>query len=214
MNVYLRKKTAMNNKGFTLIETIVAIAILTTGILGGLALAVYALGASDVALKQIIATHLAREGIEAVRSRRDRNWNECNNWQTCADIGPGQYCCRGWSLNIPSSVAGTNSYVTFTGTGWSINSSNNWDNYRLYLDPNTGRYVPAGLAQNLRFYRRLAVYTETAAPFSNNNPRLRIVSTVWWIGRGCPNPPNPASPKCKVMIESYLTNWKDYESPL
>lgn len=202
--------------GFTLIETIVAIGIMTTGISGGLALAVYALGASDVTLKEIAATSLAREGIEAVRYQRDRNWNECVNWVGCHDIGTDQRCCQKWDRDIPYSDTGTNVYVTYSGSGsWDLVQSNNWDLYRLYLHSSNGLYGGYGTVVNPHFYRRLTIYGEQAAPFTNKNPRLRIVSSVWWVGKDCPAPPpNPASSKCKVTLESYLTNWKDYESPL
>lgn len=196
--------------GFTLIETIVAIGMMTTGILGGLALAVYALGASDTALKQIMATNLAREGIEAVRFRRDYNWMNNNIDSNCDDIGPDQACYTSWDSQIKGTVAGNNYAIVFDQSNkrWNYNANNQWNAYRLFLDPSTGLYQNSGT--DLRFYRRITIYRQEGAPFTPNNPRLRVVSSVWWVGKGCPAPPNPALSKCKVTLEDYLTNWKNY----
>jgi prepilin-type N-terminal cleavage/methylation domain-containing protein len=59
------------SKGFTLVETLVAIAIFTMSILG--LMSVMAQGISDTtyAKQKIIATYLAQEGIEYVRNMRD-----------------------------------------------------------------------------------------------------------------------------------------------
>jgi type II secretory pathway pseudopilin PulG len=60
--------------GQTLIETLAALFILTMGVSAAVSLAIYAFGSSGTVLKQIIATGLAREGLEAVRNMRDTNW--------------------------------------------------------------------------------------------------------------------------------------------
>ena len=60
--------------GQTLIETMAALFILTMGISASVGLAVYALGSSGSVIKQIVATGLAREGVEAVKNMRDTNW--------------------------------------------------------------------------------------------------------------------------------------------
>ncbi|MDP2932547.1 MAG: hypothetical protein Q8N81_00250, partial [bacterium] len=71
----MKKLLSRQSSGQTLIETIVAAGVLTTGIIGGLALAIASLGSSDQAMQQIVATGLAREGVEVVRRIRDANWN-------------------------------------------------------------------------------------------------------------------------------------------
>lgn len=57
--------------GFTLIETLVAITLLTTAIVAPIALTVQSLQAAFYARDQITAFYLAQEAIEAVRSLRD-----------------------------------------------------------------------------------------------------------------------------------------------
>lgn len=60
-------------RGFTLIETIVAVAVLTAALTGPLVLAQRSLKATQEARNRISATYLADEGIEVVRSMRDNN---------------------------------------------------------------------------------------------------------------------------------------------
>jgi len=63
-----------NSSGQTLIETMVAVFILVMGVSAAVGLAVYAFSASTTIEEQIIATGLAREGLEAVINMRDTNW--------------------------------------------------------------------------------------------------------------------------------------------
>lgn len=64
----------MTMKGFTLIETLVAVSILTLSISGPLYTANRAIIAAENARNQLIASHLAQEGIEYVRWMRDNEF--------------------------------------------------------------------------------------------------------------------------------------------
>jgi len=59
------------NKGFTLVETIVAIAILLLGIFSALTLMASSLSFSQSSEQMIVVVNLAREGVEMVRVVRD-----------------------------------------------------------------------------------------------------------------------------------------------
>jgi prepilin-type N-terminal cleavage/methylation domain-containing protein len=61
------------NKGFTLVETLVAVAILVIATLGPLAIASQGITSAAYAKDQITAFYLAQEGIEYVRYVRDSN---------------------------------------------------------------------------------------------------------------------------------------------
>jgi prepilin-type N-terminal cleavage/methylation domain-containing protein len=61
-----------NNKGFTLIETLVAITILMISIAGPLTIAQKSLTAATIAKDQVIASFLAQEMIEQIKNDRDR----------------------------------------------------------------------------------------------------------------------------------------------
>jgi Tfp pilus assembly protein PilV len=64
----------MNMKAFTLVETLVAITVLTFAILGPFHVAQNVLSSSYIARDQLIATTLAQEGVEYVRLVRDSNF--------------------------------------------------------------------------------------------------------------------------------------------
>lgn len=61
-------------RGFTLIETLVAITLITIGMLGPFQVVQKALAASYAARDQLIASSLAEEALEFTRSVRDRNY--------------------------------------------------------------------------------------------------------------------------------------------
>ncbi|OGC82753.1 MAG: hypothetical protein A2788_02530 [Candidatus Abawacabacteria bacterium RIFCSPHIGHO2_01_FULL_46_8] len=63
-----------HQRGVSLIETLVALFILALGITAALSLLGYVSGITAGTKNRIIATNLAREGIEAVRNIRDSNW--------------------------------------------------------------------------------------------------------------------------------------------
>ena len=60
-------------QGFTLIETMVAVSMLSLAIVAPMSLAAQSLSSAYYARDQVTAFHLAQEGIEAVRSIRDAN---------------------------------------------------------------------------------------------------------------------------------------------
>lgn len=60
-------------KGFTLIETLVAISIMVVAIVAPMQLAMLSLSSAFYARDQVTAFHLAQEAIESIRSVRDQN---------------------------------------------------------------------------------------------------------------------------------------------
>lgn len=72
MNI-IPRNSAEKNKAFTLVETLVAISILTIALTGPLAIIAQALRSSYFARDQITAYYLAQEAVEYIRNRRDFN---------------------------------------------------------------------------------------------------------------------------------------------
>ena len=62
-----------NSAGFTLIETLVSIFVLTLAFTGPLSLASYTIRSSSVSQNQFSAFFLAQEAIEYIKNRRDNN---------------------------------------------------------------------------------------------------------------------------------------------
>lgn len=80
----MRNKIKNFNKGFTIIEALVAISILTIAVTGPLSLASKGLSYSSYAKDEITAFYLANEAIDTIRNIRDTNNNSgaagADNW--------------------------------------------------------------------------------------------------------------------------------------
>lgn len=75
MNLKLVKiLTSMNSNGFALMEVIVALFMITTGIIGSYILISSSISSTTYASHRFTAAYLAQEGVELVRNIRDTNW--------------------------------------------------------------------------------------------------------------------------------------------
>ncbi|MCX6787230.1 MAG: prepilin-type N-terminal cleavage/methylation domain-containing protein, partial [Candidatus Kaiserbacteria bacterium] len=90
-NQFMNMKGFIPNRGFTLIETMVAITILTLAVSGTFFTANSSMVASSIARDQLTASYFAQEGIELVRQARDNAY-----------------------LAAPSSFSMSNFFSTFT----------------------------------------------------------------------------------------------------
>lgn len=115
-------------KGFSLLETTIAIAILVTAVVGPLTLASSSIKASSLAKNNLIAANLAQEGVELIKNRRANNifggqgwlsgFDSCFGASGCTidavtfEVGPCGASCP--KLNIDES--GLHSYSDGTPT--------------------------------------------------------------------------------------------------
>ncbi|OWK26696.1 MAG: hypothetical protein US76_02650 [Parcubacteria group bacterium GW2011_GWA2_38_13b] len=72
-------------KGFTLLETIISVAILAAMVVGSLTLISKSMQSVSMSQNRLVASYLAQEGMEIVRNVRDNNWKNVNypsltNW--------------------------------------------------------------------------------------------------------------------------------------
>ena len=72
MKLHYRSRTSTTGQG--LLETIVAIGVMMTGLISVMSLVVSNLNSEREAATRYQAVNLAREGIELVRNARDSNW--------------------------------------------------------------------------------------------------------------------------------------------
>jgi Tfp pilus assembly protein PilV len=79
------------NFGFSLVETIIVLFIVSTGLLGILSLIIQNIQSQDYNKNNLIAYQLAQEGIELVRKVRDSNWRDMPRKPFWWNLGPGQY---------------------------------------------------------------------------------------------------------------------------
>jgi Tfp pilus assembly protein PilV len=101
----------MWNKSFTLIETITAIFILTTGILALSSLISYFISASSISSQRLVAAYLAQEGIEIVRNLRDTNLLNGRSWNyglTSCSLGCYNFDYRSQSIPDNTNCLGKN----------------------------------------------------------------------------------------------------------
>lgn len=212
-----------SQSGQSLIETIIAIAILTSALTAGLGLTIYAFSSFTTSQSQIVASSLAREGVEVVRMMRDSNWladgaaGGSYALQSCADIS-GKPCYPLVYQKVPSynnyNLNSGNQRVLFNvGTGtWDLNNGNNYD---LYLQAD-GTYTNTTNGVST-FARMINITFNSAAPYTNQNSNQEMIvkSVVAWRGKNCPSFASNQdllafTSQCKVTVEEHMTNWKDY----
>lgn len=154
MSKTTRQEARGKSRGFTLIETLVAIAVLVTSIVGPLSIAAKGLAASLLARDQVTAFYLAQEGIEYIRGMRDENILSGDSWLT----GLKPACTGGQLCNVDSK----NDLFIECDTECPL----------LNYDENTGFYgTPSGSPS--RFRRTIAI-TELSAT------EAVVVATISW----------------------------------
>lgn len=75
--------------GFSLVEIMTVLFVISIGLMGTLALIVQNIQGQSVNKSTLIAYQLAQEGIELVRKTRDTNWAEGVSWNS--GLTPGHY---------------------------------------------------------------------------------------------------------------------------
>lgn len=195
--------------------------MLSTALVTGLGLAIYALTASATSQNQLIAVNLAREGIDVVRMMRDSNW-------LAGDVAGGTWdlqVCPGAPLDgkvcYPRVYDGptydlnpTDSYQTYS-TGISYTPASRsfsfTAGYLLYLQAD-GTYSPTPNGAS-NFSRKLVLSYITTGAYSAQYPALAVKSIVGWRAKNCSEMTDndPETTNCKVVVEERLTNWKDYK---
>lgn len=216
-------KMSRNQSGQSLIETIVAIFILTSALTAGLGLTIYAFSSTTTSQNQIIASNLAREGIEVVRMMRDSNWLASDvsgdptfNLQSCADIS-GRLCYPKTYSGPAYAIPTGNFRMTFdtTTNAWFTDASANYD---LYFTSGNGTYSWTPNSSIPIFARMINVTLNSAAPYTNQNSNQQMIvkSVVAWRGKNCPDFLTSQdlltlASHCKVIVEEHMTNWKDYK---
>jgi len=184
--------------GFTLVETMVAIAILTVAVAAPLLTAERAAAAAYAARDQLTASYLAEEGLEYVRAMRDDTylcdfesnpgdanlssdaWNDFLNGTTGSSCGGGLYpssikACRGGASCTLDPTKGMG-----TGSGDSINTCSGTCG-PLYLSSG-GIYTEQASGNTITpFTRTITVSDDSGPKDSKGNPLGETVTVkiVW-----------------------------------
>lgn len=149
----------MKSKGFTILEVITAVFILTIGVGASLSLINQTLSAATVVEQRLIASYLAQEGIEIVRNIRDSTWLEKRSNPT---LVWDQYLGLGdWEADYDSQ--------TLTSYGGTL----------LYIQAN-GFYGYEISSAQTRFTRKITI-AETSPADPN---KRKVLVEVEWEERG------------------------------
>ncbi len=144
-----------NKKGFSLVEVIIAIFIITIGVTGAMSLMVYSISSVAVSKSKIIAVSLAQEGIEVVRNIRDTNWIEAADW----DDGLNS------AVDCPGGCR-----IQYNSLGLMLLSGNP----ALKIDSNVYQYDSG---TDTHFHRKIEITNISAN-------EIKVVSKVQWNERG------------------------------
>ncbi|MCK5044740.1 prepilin-type N-terminal cleavage/methylation domain-containing protein [Candidatus Parcubacteria bacterium] len=81
----MKNELLKNNKGFSLLEMVFTVFILTVGIVGIYGAVTRSMSQNSYISSRLIASYLAQEGIEITRNIRDGNWLDGEPWTTGLD---------------------------------------------------------------------------------------------------------------------------------
>jgi len=183
------KTKKIKNKGFSLVETLVAITILLVTMTAPLYALTQAVLFASIARDKIIATSLAEEGIEYVRSIRDNNYLNGRFWlagidgtsngrnqAACMRDGTAQSACV---VDVKADTVGLCLIVACP---------------LLKISTITKGYELTGAFPDSKF-KRYFVYIDDLT----NTQRKIIRMTVTWTERG---------KNYSVTLDNYLYNWQ------
>lgn len=165
-------------KGFTLTETLVAIAIISIGLIAPITVAFVSIQATDRTVDRAIAYYLAQEGAEYVRYVRDTNNLERDPWLQ----GLGR-CTSGSSVcdisNVLSDVTNDSDMLNCPGTACSNPVEFN------------GSYYNGTGGSDTKFIRSIDINL-----IGSNE--AEVVVTVDWVGR---------TENHSITVREHIFNW-------
>ena len=186
-------------KAFTLIETLVAILILTVAITGPLTIASRGLNAALLAKDQTTAFYLAQDGAEYVRSVRDSNRIMGDDWLTGAIIAPSTVA----GVNIatvceapPNGSSANGCAVDALTANISACSSSGCTDKPLYYNSTSHQYTLQSSNAAKTIFTRSIVIT----PVLSFPDEVQMVVTVSWKDVG--------STAHSVVVRDDLFNWQ------
>lgn len=118
MSIHLARSKHNKQRGFTLVETLVALVILTMALIPLLQLSSGATKSSETIRDNLLAAGLAQEGVEVIHAIRDANW--FNSRAFDAGLADGTYQVE-WNSTSPLSLGGNpvlnlnNGLYTYSG---------------------------------------------------------------------------------------------------
>ena len=184
------------NRGFTLVETLVAISIFTLSILALMVVLSHGISSTNYAKTKIIASYLSQEGIEYMRNMRDTfvlydptdsqaGWSAFNTKLTNGSCETSNGC-----YFDDRNVSFSDTSTPITDLLLTACSSSLCSNGALRYEPTTGKYgYVSGV--NSGFTRKIKI-----TQVSGNE--TKIASTVYWT---------QGSGAYSITLSESLYNW-------
>jgi len=171
------------DRGFTLIELMVSIFVLSIAIIG----AYSAFNIMDIltsnATDRFVAAYLAQEGMEIVRNMRDTNWLEGDDWMAGL-VDSNIQCQTGCQAD----------YKTFDTLAY-------YDSSKLLIDDDGFYNYSSGT--DTKYKRKIVIEPiETTAGLEDI---MKVTVTVYWDEKS--NILHPDSNEDSITVEEYLYNW-------
>jgi Tfp pilus assembly protein PilV len=161
-----RKKNGGRLSGFSLLECMLAIFLVSSGIMAATLLVSKSLRDELDSRDQLVASMLAQEGVEIVRNIRDNNWMAGKDSFTYISTGN----CR---VAVPYTYMADGGSNVTCGYGATISAS-----YKLYKHPTGGFYNHSSSpGEATKYYRQVKIA-------DNGNDTYTVTSTVVWKNSG------------------------------
>lgn len=197
-----------NNTGFTLVETLVAVAIFSVSVAAVISVTASSVASTTSAKNRIVGNYLAQETIEYIRHFRNKysagvsvqySWNDfLDNIAQC----DGSLCVIPDPSLLDPEVA---------GGGFEVCSDQiRCDDFPIYLEqsiqnfgegtalvPDNGYYYqsPSGSSNDETSFRRY--FTIELEPLQQNE--MKVIATVFWVERN--------GVEKNITLSETLTNW-------
>jgi len=183
----------INNKGFTLVELIIALGVFSSGIMAAFTLALAGLNTSIENFDRINAANLAREGIELIRNVRDSNWLKIDNNVDKDDVDENGIQYYDWDDSI------NNGYYNIDKNGISEQNS-----IFLPCDPNGLDCIDNCAACELKYHNSDHLYLHNG-DISTNIFRAIEIFEICLDGDWDEKIPDDIEESCSDLVGNYKT---------
>lgn len=208
MIITIYHKIKNNNNGQGLLEVVISLGIIVSGIIGALTLTVSNQTSSTESSEQLIAVNLAREGIEVIRNKRDSNWLARRAWNYGFENAsfPNDYTVMFYYSNFTNQPTMNNPNITFFPNDFTDLRTRIWRKNGFYFQFLIGTPTNSTLTP----YKRLIyldkicadkTIRESGSTCTVDNPQIgiRVKSVVQWESKENTN---------NVTMEEHLFNWR------
>jgi len=149
----MKHRRLKNQPGFTLVEILAVLFVISLGLIGVLSLIVQNIQSQNINKRTITAYELAQEGLELIRNVRDSNWKNGDAWNK--DLGAGSYYMD-YLDSVPTIITYDTDAVLYKNVA--------------------GFYINGGVSDPTPFSRSIEII-----PLTANS--MRVYSHVVWYDR-------------------------------